>query len=203
MTACDYYLATPALQDVDAFLPLLAQGLATLPPAAVLVRLAEAPEPEHIKIIQKIQPLIQEQGIALMLEDRPALAKKTGCDGVHLTPHFSGSVRDVRKTLGDDLQLGAAVGTSRDGAMRAGEEGADYICFGQGAVPEGVEDALPDSSVESLTALAQWWCMVMELPAVVEVPQASELAGIVQSGVDFVMPDAAFWENPQAWHLPA
>ena len=60
MTAYDIYLATPALRDADAFLPKLAQGLATLPPAAVLLRLADAPEPQLVSLIQKILPVVPD-----------------------------------------------------------------------------------------------------------------------------------------------
>ncbi|MFT8444868.1 thiamine phosphate synthase [Acetobacter orientalis] len=204
MTAYDIYLATPALRDADAFLPKLAQGLATLPPAAVLLRLADAPEPQLVSLIQKILPVVQGQDIAVLLEDRPALAKKTGCDGVHLSPRFAGgSVRDVRKLLGDDLQLGVAVGVSRDAAMRAGEEGADYICFGAGGAPADAEDSLPGTPEPTPVELAKWWCLVMELPAVIEVPEPAQLAQVAASGADFMMPAITFWDTPQAWHIPA
>lgn len=204
MTAYDIYLATPALRDAEAFLPTLAQGLAALPPAAVLLRLADAPEAQLVSLIQKIQPCVQGQDIALMLEDRPALAQKTGCDGVHLSPHFAGgSVRDVRKLLGDDLQLGVAVGISRDAAMRAGEQGADYICFGEGGTPADADDILPGMPAPTPETLAQWWCLVMELPAVVEVPEPALVAQAARSGADFIMPGPTFWATPQAWHMPA
>ncbi|KXV56683.1 thiamine phosphate pyrophosphorylase [Acetobacter tropicalis] len=197
MTASDLYLATPILQDGEAFLPDLVRGLAAQPPAALLLRLADAPESRLITQIQKIQPLVQAQDIALMLEDRPALALKTGCDGVHLSTGFTASsVRDVRKSIGDALQLGVAVGASRDAAMRAGEDGADYVCFSA----EGAEGAAQDEDEpEDLTALVRWWCLMMELPAVVLAPEPTDVAGFVQAGADFIMPAATFWAHPQDW----
>ncbi|MFS8369062.1 thiamine phosphate synthase [Acetobacter indonesiensis] len=200
MTACDVYLATPVLRDVEAFLPVLARGLSAQPPSAVLLRLADAPEAALTAQIQKIQPLVQGQDIALILEDRPALALKTGCDGVHLSPNFTGSARDVRKQYGDALQLGVAVGSSRDAAMRAGEDGADYVCFGANGP---AADPLEDDEPESLTALVQWWCMMMELPAVADVPDPAHLPEFVQAGADFIMPAESFWAAPQAWHITA
>ncbi|OAG77272.1 thiamin-phosphate pyrophosphorylase [Acetobacter malorum] len=107
MTAYDVYLATPVLRDVEAFLPDLARGMQQHTPAAVLLRLADAPEADLIKKIQTIQSVVHAQDIALMLEDRPALAARTGCDGVHLSTGFAdASVRDVRKQIGDDLPVG-------------------------------------------------------------------------------------------------
>ncbi|GAN59662.1 thiamine phosphate synthase [Acetobacter cibinongensis] len=204
MTAIEFYLATPILQDGEAFLPVLAQGLARQCPAAVLLRLADAPEAQLIKIIKTVQPLVQGQDIALMLQDRPALAQKTGCDGVHLSAAFTGgSVRDIRKALGDDLQLGITVGTSRDAAMRAGESGADYVLFSASTGPRQEDDNLTDAEPESLAALVQWWCMMMELPAVADVPEAAELAQFAQTGVDFILPGSSFWDKPEAWQVPA
>ena len=199
MTACSVYLATPVLRDVEAFLPDLARGMQQHTPAAVLLRLADAPDAELIQHIQTIQSVVQTQDIALMLEDRPALAVLTGCDGVHLSTEFTeASVRDVRQQIGGDLQLGVSVGGSRDGAMRAGESGADYISFSTAApvVPAEGEDP------ESLTALVLWWCMVMELPAVVEVQTPDEIVGFVQIGTDFILPGPTFWENPSVWTFP-
>lgn len=202
MTAIEFYLATPILQDGEAFLPVLAQGLARQCPAAVLLRLADAPEAQLIKIIKTIQPLVQGQDIALMLQDRPALAQKTGCDGVHLSAAFTGgSVRDIRKALGDDLQLGVTVGTSRDAAMCAGEGGADYVLFSASTGPRQEDDNLTDAEPESLAALVQWWCMMMELPAVACASTPEEARTLAGCDVDFVMPDACWWDDPTPWVL--
>ncbi|MFT9115330.1 MAG: thiamine phosphate synthase [Acetobacter malorum] len=196
MTAYDVYLATPVLRDVEAFLPDLARGMQQHPPAAVLLRLADAPDAELIKHIQTIQSVVHAQDIALMLEDRPALAARTGCDGVHLSTGFAeASVKDVRKQIGDDLQLGVSVGGSRDAAMRAGEAGADYISFSTAIPVVPAEGEAP----ESLTDLVRWWCLVMELPAVVEVEEPAQIAAFEEVGADFIQPGPAFWENPSLW----
>ena len=190
----ELYLVTPALLQADAFLPVLEQGLDRHQPAALLLRLGEGLAPAAATaIIGAIRPLVQQKGIALMLEDAPALAVQTGCDGVHLSPSYTAaSVRDVRRQIGDDVQLGVAVGSSRDGAMRAGEEGADYVCFTPGGA-DGAEDAQP------VQALAQWWCMMMELPAVAFASTPEEARALAGADVDFVMPATSWWDNSAQW----
>ncbi|MCX2561326.1 thiamine phosphate synthase [Acetobacter farinalis] len=195
VTACDVYLATPVLRDAGSFLPDLARGL-QCQPAAVLLRLADAPDAELTRQIQTFQSVVQAQDIALILEDRPLLAAGTGCDGVHLSTRFAGaSIKDVRRQVGDDLQLGVAVGGSRDAAMRAGEAGADYISFSTATPVVAAEGEAP----ESLAALVRWWCLVMELPAVVEVEDPAQVADFIQAGADFVLPGPSFWEQPSLW----
>lgn len=196
MTAYDVYLATPVLRDVETFLPVLARGLQQHAPAAVLLRLADAPDAVLAKMIQGVQAVVQAQDIALMLEDRPALAASTGCDGVHLSTSFAAaSVKEVRRQIGDDLQLGVSVGGSRDAAMRAGEAGADYISFSTAIPVVPAEGEAP----ESLTDLVRWWGLVMELPAVVEVEAPAQVEPFAQAGADFIQPGPAFWENPSLW----
>lgn len=191
----ELYLVTPPLLHADAFMPVLEQRLAHHQPAALLLRLADGVTPvAATAIIGVIRPIVQQMGVALMLEDAPDMAVQTGCDGVHLSlSHTGGSVRDVRRQIGDELQLGVAVGSSRDAAMRAGEEGADYICFAPDA--EGAADA----TAQAVQALAQWWCMMMELPAVAIARTPEEATALVGCDADFVMPATAWWDDPALW----
>ncbi|GBR23603.1 thiamine phosphate pyrophosphorylase [Acetobacter orleanensis NRIC 0473] len=200
MTAYDVYLATPVLRDVETFLPELARGMRQHAPAAVLLRLADAPEADLIKKIQTVQAVVQAQDCALMLEDRPALALRAGCDGVHLSTGFAeASIKDVRRQIADALQLGVSVGGSRDAAMRAGEAGADYVSFSTAIPVAAAEGEAP----ESLTDLVRWWCLVMELPAVVEVEAPAQVAAFAQVGADFIQPGPAYWENMSDWTFGA
>ncbi|MFT8732234.1 MAG: thiamine phosphate synthase [Acetobacter fabarum] len=190
----ELYLVTPALLHADAFLPVLEQRLANHQPAALLLRLADGIAPAAaIALIGAIRPLVQHEGIALMLEDAPELAVQTGCDGVHLSQSYTAaSVRDVRRQIGDELQLGVAVGSSRDGAMRAGEEGADYVCF----APDAAQSA---EATQAVLALAQWWCMMMELPAVACAATPEDVRALAGCDTDFVMPDTNWWDDPSPW----
>lgn len=186
----DLYLVTPAVSDAQAFLPVLEAGLAHHQPAALLLRLADMPASTARQAVLLLKPVIQARDIALMLENAPTLAQETGCDGVHLSASYTAaSVKDVRRIIGPDLQLGVAVGESRDAAMCAGEDGADYICF-------GAEDG---ASLETVSALTRWWSLMMELPVVAQAQTPADLAVLNASGADFVMPSEQWWRQPDAW----
>jgi thiamine-phosphate pyrophosphorylase len=92
----------------------------------------------------------------------------------------------ARRLIGD-LQLGVFCGLSRDRAMDAGDEGADYIAFG----PFGAGgEADPD--------LIAWWSELMELPVVAEGPITPDnCAALVRAGADFLAVGDAVWNNPQ------
>ena len=87
-----------------------------------------------------------------------------------------------------DLQLGVWCGGSRDSAMQAGQDGADYVAFGPFS---GGDDA---ADVELLS----WWVELMELPAVAEGGITLANCGtLVAAGADFLAVDDAIWQ-----HLP-
>ena len=63
-------------------------------------------------------------------------------------------VRDARERLGPDQLLGVDVGLSRHDAMSAGEDGVDYIAFGERDGPLSSE----------IIDLVCWWRDVTVLP---------------------------------------
>ena len=67
-------------------------------------------------------------GGIFIVNDRPDIAKRAGADGVHLgqsdLPHL-----EARGMLGPDFMIGRST-HSLDQAVRAEEEGADYIGYG-------------------------------------------------------------------------
>ena len=72
--------------------------------------------------------MTQSRGVAFLLNDRADLAKATGCDGAHVGQEDM-TAREARRALGPDLTLGVTCKGSRDLAMQAGEDGADYVAF--------------------------------------------------------------------------
>jgi thiamine-phosphate pyrophosphorylase len=133
--------------------------------------------------VARVRQVAHAHGVALILEGRPDLAVQMACDGAHLAA--GDDVAGARKVLGD-RQLGVWCGGSRDQAMQAGQDGADYVCFG----PFFGEDDLADPE------LVSWWVELMELPAVVEGGLSLENCGaLVQAGADFLAVGDAVWQH--------
>ena len=68
-------------------------------------------------------------GVALIVNDDPALAAAVGADGVHLG-EYDGAVTQARALLGSGAIIGVSCYGDIERAMRAAEDGADYIAFG-------------------------------------------------------------------------
>ncbi|AOX19064.1 thiamine phosphate synthase [Kozakia baliensis] len=167
MLPCELYLVTLPEFDPATDLPGLDTVLKRWTPSAL--RLATSEPNQARRIVKEIRQTVQSNGVALILTDLPVLARELECDGVHLSRH-SALAETARKVLGDDLQLGIACGPSRDEAMLAGEQSADYIAV----TPDG-------------TDLTKWWSQVMELPIVAEDIATSEQAeAMVDANADFL-----------------
>ena len=131
--------------------------------------------------VERLRPLAQERGLAVLLEDEAALAAALGCDGVHLGD--PAALAAARRILGPEASIGVACGASRHAAMVAGEGGADYVAFGGIEPPEA-----PDLE------LIAWWRELMTLPCVaLGASTPGELDALRAAGADFiaVSPDLA------------
>ena len=119
---CRLYLVTPPALDPAVFRDRLAEALDAGDVAAVQLRLKDVPDAAVIRAIEMLRPVVQDRGVAFILNDRPDLARQHGCDGAHVGADDMEAAR-ARKVLGD-LQLGISCYDSRDAAMLAGESGA-------------------------------------------------------------------------------
>jgi thiamine-phosphate pyrophosphorylase len=125
----------------------------------------------------------------VLLEDRPELLDASGADGLHLTLAGEKSpVKALRKRFGDDVILGAGCGNSRHLAMTAGEQGADYLGFGD---LDGDEPADPQ--------VIAWWEAMMTPPQVAfGAGTPAEARALAAAGPDFLALGPAFWLTGEA-----
>ena len=179
-------LITPALVDVEAFLPTLAAALDAAPIACLRIRMGEPSEDALRRAADLIRPVAHDRDVAVTLTDHFLIAPAHGLDGVHLSDARL-SIRDARKSVGDDGIVGVFAGTSRHDGMNAAEAGADYVAFGPVA-----ETALGDGKVAG-PELFTWWAEMIETPVVAEggVTEA-QIAGLAPHA-DFVSLDEAIW----------
>ena len=128
MAGCRLYLVTPPVLAPASFRDTLAEALDAGDVAAVQLRLKDLDDDSLRRAIDTLRPVVQDRGVAFLLNDRPDLAVAHGCDGAHVGQSDTPAAV-ARKILGD-LTLGVTCHNSRDLAMSAGEEGADYVAFG-------------------------------------------------------------------------
>jgi thiamine-phosphate pyrophosphorylase len=187
---CRLYLITPpALRDD--FERQLAAALDAGDVAAVQLRLKDISDDDLQKTIERLLPIVQSREVAFLLNDRPDLAVKLGCDGAHVGQTDMGA-KAARKILGD-LTLGVTCHDSRHLAMEACEAGADYVAFGA-FFPSQTKNPPEMAEVETLKN----WAEVMEIPCVaIGGITAANCAPLVQAGAEFLAVVGAVWSHPQ------
>jgi len=189
---CRLYLITPGAFAPDAFRDVLASALDADDVAAVQLRLKDADDDAIRCAVDALRPVVQSRGVALLLNDRPDLAVQTGCDGAHVG-QTDMPAREARRVLGSELMLGVTCHASRDLAMDAGEDGADYVAFGA-FFPSLTKDAGARPDPEILT----WWSELMELPCVaIGGITAENCAPLVRAGADFLAVSAGVWAHAE------
>lgn len=190
---CRLYLITPPrLDDLAAFGRTLAHTLDAGDVAALQIRLKNAPDDVIAAAVDVLAPIAQARGVAVILNDRPDLAARLGCDGVHVG-QSDATLAEARRLMGKDRMVGVTCHDSRHLAMEAAEGGADYVAFGA-FFPTTTKDAATRAEPEILTI----WQETMEIPCVAIggiTPQNAR--GLAKAGADFLAVSAGVWSYPE------
>jgi thiamine-phosphate pyrophosphorylase len=189
---CRLYLITPAaLADPEAFAPSLEAALDAGDVAALQIRLKDVPDEAVERAVRALAPPAQARGVAVILNDRPDLARRLGCDGVHVG-QSDASCAEARRILGRDAMIGVTCHDSRHLAMEAAEAGADYVAFGAFfPTTTKATEHQPDPEILSI------WQETMEVPCVAIGGITPENCGpLVAAGADFLAVSAAVWSHP-------
>jgi thiamine-phosphate pyrophosphorylase len=181
------YLISP--EDVSGAFPdrlrsALEPGIAS----AFQLRVKDVGEHELARLAEPLQRICADAGVAFIVNDSIALAKRLGADGVHLG-QSDGDIREARALLGPSAQIGKTCHDSRHLAMEAGEAGADYVAFGA-FYPTTTKpsDYRPDPSILA------WWSTLFEIPCVAIGGISPDNAKpLVEAGADFLAVCQAVW----------
>lgn len=189
---CRLYLITPsAIPDPAVFARDLAAALDAGDVAALQIRLKDADDATVLAAVAALKPPAQARGVAVILNDRPDLAARSGCDGVHLG-QSDASVAEARSVMGRDAMIGVTCHDSRELAMDAAEAGADYVAFGA-FFPTATKATVHRPDPEILTI----WQETVEIPCVAIGGITAATAGdLARAGADFVAVSAAVWTHP-------
>ncbi|MGZ3375160.1 MAG: thiamine phosphate synthase [Phenylobacterium sp.] len=186
---CRLYLITPPrLDDLAAFGHVLAHALDAGDVAALQIRLKDVSDEIIAAAVDALAPIAASRGVAVILNDRPDLAARLGCDGVHVGQEDA-SLAEARRLMGKDRMVGVTCHDSLHLAMEAAEGGADYVAFGA-FFPTTTKDASTHAELDLLTG----WQLDMVVPCVaiggITVATARQVAA---AGADFVAVSAGVW----------
>ena len=190
--ACRLYLITPpSLPDLDGFSAVLEMALDAGDVAALQIRLKDVSDREIANAVDRLAPLAQGRGVAVILNDRPDLAIRLGCDGVHVGQQDA-TLAEARRSVGRRGMVGVTCHDSLHLAMQAAEAGADYVAFGA-FFDTDTKQASHRADPELLTA----WQASMLTPCVAIGGITVETAeGLARAGADFLAVSAGVWRCP-------
>lgn len=94
----------------------------------IQLRAKARPSAEIAKTAADLHAITMGQGVPLIINDHPEIARVVSAEGVHVGQDDP-TISDVREIAGPDCLVGKST-HSVDQAIRAFSEGADYIGFG-------------------------------------------------------------------------
>jgi thiamine-phosphate pyrophosphorylase len=189
---CRLYLITPpSIDDLDAFAATLKATLDAGDVAAVQLRLKGAPDEAIVSAVEKLTPIARARDVALILNDRPDLAGRLDCDGVHIGQQ-DGAFAVARKLVGDDRIVGVTCHNSRDLAMEASEAGADYVAFGA-FFPSSTKATATMAQLETLSIWQE--SMLVPCAAIGGITVANARV-VSAAGADFLAVSSGVWSHP-------
>jgi len=188
---CRLYLITPpAIDDLAAFAAGLPAVFEAGDIACLQIRLKPANDSDIQKAVEAIMPHCEAADVALILNDRPDLAAKLGCDGVHIGPDDM-PYEQAREIVGEDATVGVSCKASRHAAMAAAEAGADYVAFGA-----FFETTTKDVTEQAPIDLLEIWSETTNVPSVAIGGITPENCDpLITAGADFLAVSSAIWSH--------
>jgi len=184
------YLITPPKLEPRAFAEDLKRALGAGDVACLQLRLKGASDEEIARAVEVLIPIARKHDTAFILNDRPDLAARLGCDGVHVGQQDA-RYDEARAAMGRERIVGVTCHGSRDLAFDAGEAGADYVAFGA-VFPTATKEVQYTADIE----LLEWWAQYMTVPVVaiggITVQNAPAL---VEAGADFLAVSSGVWNH--------
>ena len=186
---CRLYLISPERIDHPSlFADELRAALDGGDVAAFQLRLKDVPDDVIARTADTLRPVCQQRDVAFILNDRPDLAVRLDCDGVHVGQEDM-SLAEARQIVGPQRQVGVTCKASRHLAMEAAEGGADYVAFGA-FFPSSTKLATTPADPEIL----EWWSGLMEIPCVaIGGITVENCRPLVTAGADFLAVAGGVW----------
>lgn len=138
---------------------------------------------------EKIVPIAQAAGIAVIIAGDSRIAGRVRADGIHVEAGRQELAETIER-LADKMTVGTGGAKTRDEALGLGEERPDYMFFGRFGY-----DNKPEPHHRNLS-LGEWWAEMIQIPCIVMA--GSELASVeavAATGAEFVALSSAVYAN--------
>ena len=188
---CRLYLVTPPVFEPRAFAKELERAFSGGDVACLQLRMKDADDDAILRAGEILLPIAQAANVAFIVNDRPDLAKRLNADGAHIGQDDM-PYAEARALLGPDKIIGVTCHNSRDLAIKAAEQGADYVAFGA-----FFDTATKDAKTRAVPGLLEWWSEVTQVPCVaIGGITAANAPPLVHAGADFLAVSSSVWAHP-------
>jgi thiamine-phosphate pyrophosphorylase len=185
------YLISPPQIELKTFSKRLESALRTTLVPVFQLRLKNYFDQEVKNISRELKKICHANNCLFLLNDYCEIALDIGADGVHLGAE-DGSILSARNKSPKNFIIGASCYDSRDLAILAAEQGADYLSFGA-FFSSNTKKSRGNPSLEIL----EWSKDRLSLPIVaIGGVTDQNCNSIVKSGADFLSVISYVWDHP-------
>jgi len=190
-TSCRLYLITPpVIDDPRLFAQTLREALDGGDVAVLQLRLKGADDDTVCRAADILRPVCQQREVAFIMNDRPDLAAKLDCDGVHVGQEDA-SYAEARRLMGADRIVGVTCHNSRHLAVEAADAGADYVAFGA-FFPTATKEAKTRAPID----IVGWWSRTTDVPCVaIGGITVGNCPPLIEAGADFLAVASGVWNH--------
>ena len=182
---CRLVLIAPQGVEPAAFEDRLAQALAGGDVASLIIPQYDAGEQAFQAFAERVVPVAQAGGAAVMIAGDSRVAGRVRADGIHLDGGPAELAEAVEKANGR-IMVGAGGVKTRDEALELGETRPDYLFFGRFGY-----DNKPEPHHRNLS-LGRWWAEMIEIPCIVMAgSDIASVEAVAATGAEFVAASAA------------
>ncbi len=189
-TMTKLYLISPPDFDLEDFDKKLREILQECEVPVFQLRLKNKTDQEVKTYAQKLLETCNELNCMFILNDYVDIALEIGAHGVHVGCDDK-NIADIRQKAGENFMIGASCYDSRDLALQAELDGANYISFGA-FFPTTTKKTTSRPSL----SIVKWAQEMLNLP-ITAIGGISPVncKGLVQSEVDFICVISYIWDN--------
>ena len=154
------------------------------------LRLKRKPKNLIIKIAKKIKKITKKYKVKFIINDDSKLAKKVGADGCHIG-QLDNTVVSARKDVKKKI-IGVTCHNSRELALKASKDKADYVAFGS-----FFESKLkPNAKIADLKIL--FWAKKKIKKPIVVIGGITDknYKKLIKAGANYIAISTFIWNNP-------
>jgi len=143
-----------------------------------------------LKISNKIKKITRKNNVKFLINDKPAVARAVSADGCHIGQKDM-NLMSCRKILGKNKIIGITCHNSKKLALKAKENGANYIAFGSFFKSQTKKTAFKTNLV-----ILSWAKKKINIPTVaIGGINDSNYKKILSNGADFIACSNYIWNN--------